>query len=85
MMNRDADPAQLEHSQRVAWTVGMVAAALIYVLTPGPVAWWIHHHNGGIEPLWVRCLYAPLIYGCEHLAPMGRAYEVYFDWCINLN
>jgi hypothetical protein len=84
-MNHDADRTPPGNSHGTAWTVGIVAAVLIYTLSPGPVAWWIHHRNGGTEPPWVRWVYAPLVYGSEHFEPMGRAYEVYFDWCININ
>jgi hypothetical protein len=85
-MDRDADhrtPPGNGHGS--AWTVGIVAALLIYTLSPGPVAWWIHNRNGGTEPAWVRWIYAPLIYGSTHFKPIGRAYEVYFEWCININ
>ena len=75
--------APADANTTTAWVVGALAAVLVYILSPGPVAWWIHHRNGGTEPVWVRWVYAPLIYGSEHFEPMGRAYEVYFDWCIN--
>jgi hypothetical protein len=77
--NRDSTGS----SHPTAWVVGAITAVLIYALSPGPVAWWVHHRNGGNEPEWVRMIYAPLIAGCQHFQPMGRAYEAYFDWCIN--
>ena len=82
-MNGDAERRPSEGSHSTVWVVGVIMAVLIYALSPGPVAWWVHHRNGGTEPEWVRWIFAPLISGCQHFKPMGRAYEVYFDWCIN--
>ncbi len=70
-------------SHAAAWVAGVLLALMIYTLSPGAVAWWVHHRNGGREPEWVSWVYAPLIYGCKQFKPMDRAYAAYFDWCIN--
>ena len=82
-MSGDPNRENAASSHATAWSVGAIIVVLMYVLSPGPVAWWVHHRNGGNEPEWVRQVYAPLIAGCQRFQPMGRAYEAYFDWCIN--
>jgi hypothetical protein len=82
-MSGDAHRGQAPVSHTTAWVVGVLTAVVVYVLSPGPVAWWIHHRNGGVEPEWMAWLYAPLIFGCEHIDSLAHAYHVYFDWWIN--
>jgi hypothetical protein len=82
-MGATTDREVKSSSHTTAWVAGLAVLFLLYALSPGPVAWWVHHRNAGKEPPWVARLYAPLIYGCNHFKPMDTAYDYYFDWWIN--
>lgn len=69
-------------SRTMSWTLGVIAALLLYVLSIGPVAGWLLANGTPSPPTWYAILYAPHGWAYDHNRPVQRLLDEYMDWWI---
>jgi hypothetical protein len=64
-------------SQAGAWITGLLAAVILYVLSPGAVMLW-HQSSGRVPPGWMLMPILPLEWAYDKVPLVASAYDAYF-------
>ncbi len=76
------EPRRSSHA--TTWTLGVVGALVLYVLSVGPVGFAFARINPhGDAPVWAKEFYAPLIWLHDHTF-LDKPLESYENWWENL-
>jgi hypothetical protein len=69
-------------SHAVDWTLGAIAALVLYVLSIGPVLGWLYANGRNFTdlPAWLTTIYAPLGYAYERNQPLRNLLDDYRYW-----
>jgi len=65
-----------------AWGAGIIAALVLYVLSPVPVLSACTNGGKRDAPDWFLWVYAPVLFASDHCAPVEAFYTAYRDFLI---
>lgn len=60
----------------------LLAYLFIAIVTIGPCFWYWYEATYVNGPRWIAKFYAPLVWLCDHCAPLSRLVNLYVRWWV---